>query len=127
MMRCGLFRGKCHPLLAHPVLTGIGIGLSAVGAVAVISLVRREAPSWGSQMKAAEQKCKKACTDLWSNLQKEAEQVVGDMANAISSHMPASQGGSAGGSMGGNADNNTGSNTENDGKAASSEGGNSQA
>ena len=95
-MRCGLFHRKCHPLLDHPVLTGVGLGLLAVGAVAVVSVVRREAPLWGSKMKAAEAKCQKACGDLWNTLQKEAESVVGGMADAISSHMPSGAEGESG-------------------------------
>ena len=63
--------------------------MAAVGTVAVVSLVRRKAPLWGRQMKAAEKKCKRACGDLWQELKKEAEEAVDGMAEAISSHMPA--------------------------------------
>lgn len=99
-MRCGLFHGKCHPLFAHPVLTGAGVALAAVGTVAVVSLVRRKAPLWGRQMKAAEKKCKRACGDLWQELKKEAEEAVDGMAEAISSHMPACHCGDDGASQG---------------------------
>ena len=92
-MRCGLFRGKCHPFLDHPILTGVGLGLGAVGAVAVVSVVRREAPCLCNRMKATEAKCQKACGDLWETLQKEAQSVVDGVADAVSSHMPAKNGG----------------------------------
>lgn len=95
-MRCGLFRGKCHPFLDHPVLTGVGLGLCAVGAVAVFSVVRREAPCLCDRMKAAEAKCQKACGDLWQTLQKEAQSVVDGVADAVSSHMPAAKNGGTG-------------------------------
>ena len=103
-MKCGLFHGKCHPLCAHPVLTGAGVALSAVGTVAVVSLVRRKAPLWGRQMKAAEKKCKRACGDLWQELKKEAENAVDGMAEAISSHMPACHCGGDDGTSGGSAE-----------------------
>ena len=84
-MRCGLFRGKNHALLDHPILAGVGLGLAAVGTVAVVSVVRRRASAWGSQMKTAEEKGKKACADLWQDLKQEAEKVANGVTDAATS------------------------------------------